>query len=391
MVLDKIIFPFKNIQYVQDESIKPTIKRIGWFCTYVPEELIIASGFTPFRITVNEKAKKAEGYFPINFCPFIKSSMEDLISSSENLSGVVFTNSCDGMRRFYDTCKVYFSSIPSFLLDVPRIKSSLSLQHFTANLEQMVSFLENTGSKTVSGKIRAGDLEQAIFICNAKRSLLEELDTCFKKLNKEIGVKNYFRILKLSMTAEPLSFIKELKGYLNEIYQFNKKDFGNSLNNKSRHGYPEIMIIGNFIDEERLWDIFDSLDCHISALDICSSERYFKRNLTESSGFQENRYKKSVEELVKNIAQSHLYKPQCMRMADLGGKISEIKNSIEKNNIKGVIFISQKFCDNTLLFYPFLREELNKIEIPSIFLEIEHRNFSAGQIKTRIQAFLEII
>lgn len=80
-----------------------------------------------------------------------------------------------------------------------------------------------------------------------------------------------------------------------------------------------------------------------------------------------------------------------MRMGDLGIKLDEIKNSISENKVKGVIFISQKFCDNTLLFYPLLRQELNGLKIPSLFLEIEHKNLSAGQIKTRIQAFLEII
>jgi benzoyl-CoA reductase/2-hydroxyglutaryl-CoA dehydratase subunit BcrC/BadD/HgdB len=38
-----------------------------------------------------------------------------------------------------------------------------------------------------------------------------------------------------------------------------------------------------------------------------------------------------------------------------------------------------------------LRQELQKINKQSLFLEIEHNNISTGQIKTRIQAFLEII
>jgi benzoyl-CoA reductase/2-hydroxyglutaryl-CoA dehydratase subunit BcrC/BadD/HgdB len=50
-----------------------------------------------------------------------------------------------------------------------------------------------------------------------------------------------------------------------------------------------------------------------------------------------------------------------------------------------------KFCDSTLLFYPLLRQHLSETGVQSLFLEIEHNNFSEGQIKTRIQAFLEIL
>ncbi|MBN1298388.1 MAG: 2-hydroxyacyl-CoA dehydratase, partial [Actinobacteria bacterium] len=98
-----------------------------------------------------------------------------------------------------------------------------------------------------------------------------------------------------------------------------------------------------------------------------------------------------AEKQITDIALGLFMKPQCMRMADLGAKIDEIRQTISKNKIKGLIFISQKFCDNTLLFYPLLRENLNMLRIPSLFLEIEHNNLSLGQIKTRIQAFLEII
>ena len=161
---------------------------------------------------------------------------------------------------------------------------------------------------------------------------------------------------------------------------------------------PEIMILGNFIDEERLWEIFDELDCKISADDLCSSSRYFE-NIIQSDNFSDIFGRKqeppneeiSIDRLLRDIAVRQLFKPQCMRMANLNDKIEEINKNIVKNKIKGIIYISQKFCDNTLLFYPLLREKLNENNIPSLFIEIEHNNLSVGQIKTRIQAFLEII
>ncbi len=80
-----------------------------------------------------------------------------------------------------------------------------------------------------------------------------------------------------------------------------------------------------------------------------------------------------------------------MRMSDLGSKLKEIENKIKTNNIKGVIYISLKFCDTMLYCFPLLKQRLNEFNIPTLYLEIEYNNFSEGQVKTRTQAFLEML
>lgn len=372
----------------------PTEKKsIGWFCTYTPEEIIAASGFKPVRITGKFKANKAEGYFPINYCPYIKSSMEEIINESANLSGIIFTNSCDGMRRFYDVCRKYLKEIPVFMLDVPRIKNSLSVEQYRNNIFSAISFLEEIGGE----KISESRLKYAIDQVIKKRFLLKKLNNYFKKYQKIIGVKNYFNIAGMAVTTGTEVFNEMLEKYLNTVVSefINLSNgFGNEGSNIAR-----ILISGNFLDEKKLWDIFEDMDCIIAAEDMCNTTRYFE-NISSTdkyindyikSGYSGTEYGSVLTRLVSDIAVRQLFKPQCLRMADLDAKLEDIKSRIKKNKIDGVVFISQKFCDNTLLFYPLLRQELQKINKQSLFLEIEHNNISTGQIKTRIQAFLEII
>ena len=394
MVIENNTLDFS--QFIKNGN-KSTLPKAGWLCTYTPEEIIIANGFWPVRITGREKAKKAEGYFPINFCPFIKSSMEDLLVLKHELSAVIFTNSCDGMRRFYDIASKYIPDLPVFMLDVPRNKNELAIEHFSRNILKMSGFLE-----AVSGrKMLLPDLISAQENSNEKRMLLKKLSNFFKNDQKEIGVKNYFNTLISSMTEETFYFTAGLKSYLEYVEireEHNLKKSGTEFDDTNIGHSPEIMIIGNFIDEDRLWEIFDELDCKILADDLCNSSRYFE-NIIRSGYFSDVFSKKpetsekgsTVGRLIHDIAVRQLFKPQCMRMANLNDKLEEINKNIAKNKIKGIIYISQKFCDNTLLFYPLLRENLNEKNIPSLFLEIEHNNLSVGQIKTRIQAFLEII
>jgi benzoyl-CoA reductase/2-hydroxyglutaryl-CoA dehydratase subunit BcrC/BadD/HgdB len=144
------------------------------------------------------------------------------------------------------------------------------------------------------------------------------------------------------------------------------------------------MIVGNFITEDKLWDMFQELDMSIAADDLCISNRYYEGSV-EADGST------SRKEMLDLLAKRYLGKPACMRMADTGLKLEEIMAKVRDNGVQGVIFISLKFCDTMLYSFPLIRKELAKLGIPVLYLEIEYNNFSEGQIKTRMQAFLEML
>ena len=57
----------------------------------------------------------------------------------------------------------------------------------------------------------------------------------------------------------------------------------------------------------------------------------------------------------------------------------------------GVIFYFLKFCDPHAFDYPYLREALEKAGIPSMAVEVEDRLPADGQLRTRFEAFIEMI
>jgi len=373
------------INYFSDsfKTTKDERLRIGWLCTYTPEEIILSAGFTPTRILGEDRGNKAEGYFPTNFCLYLKSSWESILNDISKLSAIVFVNSCDGMRRLYDTCKNYKPQTPSFMLDVPRINTDASLEHFSNNLFELAGFL----GELKKSKIEFGTLKKSIELVNKKRTLLKKLNHYYSEFNGLVDSSDYFNILKLSMISEPEIFVQDLHTYLEKIAE--KSAALEIVGTGENDGFPpRIMIIGNFINESKLWESFKELNCKIAFTDLCNSSRYYEGLIEDKGNASKN---SSIENLLGTIAARYLNKPQCMRMANLGIKLKEVKENVVNNNIKGVIFISMKFCDNTLLFYPLLRQHLSEIGVQSLFLEIEHNNFSEGQIKTRIQAFLEIL
>ncbi len=364
-----------GVFFKQSMSLSPHKSSIGWFCTYTPEELIIAGGFIPVRIFGRNKISRSESYFPINFCPYIKASWESLLCCAKDFKGLIFTSSCDGMRRLSDIASRYLKDTPSYLLDVPRLKNKDSMDFFSSNIEDMKIFIEKLRGK----KITVSELEEAIEIVNNKRQLLKKLQGFIRKFPHILDISTYYEIMELALVSEPRVFSNDLLKYL----EFIKKvtDENSSYLKINLKNYPSIMIIGSFIAEIKLWDMLTKMNLRLAFDDLCTSGRYFENSVKPGEN----------KDLINSIALSYLNKPQCMRMADLGFKFSDIKSNIVINDIKGVIYMGLKFCDTMLYPFSILKKKLNEMGIPILYLEIEYNNFSEGQIKTRIQAFLEML
>jgi benzoyl-CoA reductase/2-hydroxyglutaryl-CoA dehydratase subunit BcrC/BadD/HgdB len=62
-----------------------------------------------------------------------------------------------------------------------------------------------------------------------------------------------------------------------------------------------------------------------------------------------------------------------------------------KKGVQGVIFFFLKFCDPHAFDYPYLQEALEKAGIPSLVVEVEDQLQAEGQLRTRLEAFIEMI
>jgi len=282
------------------------------------------------------------------------------------------------MRRFFDTANKYLKDTPSYLLDVPHLREAGSIDFFANNLNNMKRFIENLNGKKISRR----EIKNAIILINKKRRLLKKYSQISTKLPEIISISSYFKVMELSMISAPEIFTDDLERYLKFIMEADAENMTNLQPNYKNT--PAIMIIGNFVTEEKLWGMLSTMNLKLASDDLCISSRYFEKQI--ELGDYSGDY-----DFLNLIAERYLNKPQCMRMADSGLKLKEIENNIIKNNIEGVIFISLKFCDTMLYSFPLLKQKLNDLGIPALYLEIEYNNFSEGQLKTRVQAFLEML
>ncbi len=366
------------------------VKNIGWLCTYTPEEMIIASGFNPIRILGSKRLNKSESYFPINFCPYLKSSWEALLNAEDSLSAVIFTNSCDGMRRLYDTAEHYLKDMPAYMLDVPRNTDIRAKDFFALKLKDLKVFLESLSGNDME----IDNITRAIELMNRKRTLLANFSRLFFQGHTDLKISDYYKIMELSTSSHINDFLSEFDKFIEPLIREENSipDPSGEKKGERDKNIPEVMIIGNLITEDKLWDLLSSIDLKLVSDDLCISSRYYTTLVNNGSPGQAGSGTRQEEDrLLRVLSERYLSKPHCMRMADMGAKIAKIEKKVIEDDVQGVIFISLKFCDTMLYSFPLIKQALSKLKIPVLYLEIEYNNFSAGQVKTRTQAFLEML
>ena len=62
-----------------------------------------------------------------------------------------------------------------------------------------------------------------------------------------------------------------------------------------------------------------------------------------------------------------------------------------QNKADGVIYCQMKFCDPEEFDYPWVKKACDKAGVPVLNLEVEQNTETAGQVRTRVQAFVEML
>lgn len=352
------------------ELVKSGKPMIGWFCTYLPEEILLAAGLHSYRIMESSPCiSRARACLSSNLCSYVMSSLEAALEGRYSfLDGLVIANSCDAMRRLYDAWR-HFVKAPPFIhmLDIPKKVDKESIKYF----RQCLIWLKEAIEAHYKIKITEQALKEAINITNQTRRLLSQLYHLRKEDNPPINGVEISSIMKSAMTQPKEEFNKRLSSLLLEIKnRMSEPNFSNT--NRTR-----ILITGGFIDQTEIVRLIEGLGAHVVCEELCTGIRYF-----------EDLVDVNIEPL-SALSKRYLNRPPCARMIDADKRFDYLWNLIEEYRIEGVIYYTLKFCDTNLFEFPYLRKRLREKGIPILFLDSDGSSSYLGQMRTRIEAFLE--
>lgn len=334
------------------------VEVIGYTCSYTPEELIIASGLQPYR--VSSLNASLSSLTPSFICPLARMLLNNIIRLKDFFSGFVVTHTCDPMWRLYDILKKKISK-PLFILRVPHnTDNDLSLEFFRRELLRLKGFLE----EQFKASIQYDSLVNAVNLCNENRGLLK--DIYMRNSNGEYFM-NGFKRLQAVMTGMWIPKTKH-----NSLLR-------NMILTPASYGGVRVHVNGTAIYDLSLIKAIEEANGFIASDDLCTGTRYFWFNVEES------------QDLVSSIAFRYLRRTPCPSMHPLHDRIKYLEFMVREFKVQGVITFTGRFCDPILYDYVHVKNTLKELGIPSTIIDYESIGQELGRIRSRVEAFIESI
>jgi benzoyl-CoA reductase/2-hydroxyglutaryl-CoA dehydratase subunit BcrC/BadD/HgdB len=341
---------------------------MGWSSIYTPEEIIYAAGIMPFRVTGESEPEsiKARAILSGNICPYVLSCLEEgLQGTYDFMDGVVIVSTCDARRRLYDGWRLFAKTPFVHMIDLPRTITPESRGYFKNQFLLFKSAIEAQFKCKITEKC----LMEAISLWNETRGLLNELQQIRKHKNPPVSGTEFLAVMKAGMSGDRKGFRDKLKDLLKGIDK--KKE---TSSNKSLR----VLITGSYLDQLSLVSLIEELGADVVCDDLSNGIKYFEGSVNIN------------REPIESLAEYYLQKSRHSLMADPEERFKYLLELIKEYDVDAVIYFSLKFCDNNLIDFPYQKYRLQQHEIPVLALEGERALVNLHQIKTRVQAFIEM-
>jgi benzoyl-CoA reductase subunit C len=343
-------------------------KRVfGWTCTYTPEEIIYAAQALPVMVLGDLSGTKlADAYLPSNSCSFARSCFNAALRGDyDYLDGFVESNSCDNRGKIFDMW-THFSKIPNiYFINTPHTNTEKAHQFFYDEVVKFKEWLENTFHIFISDQA----LKKAIEVYNTNRLLLKKVYDLRMKDPPLISGTEVLEITLSSTVTPKEEHSKMLNQLLQEI---------SSRSSQPKKGV-RLLVTGSVMDNTELIRTIEGVGGSVVADDWCTGSRYFW-NLVDSGG---NPLRAIAKRYLDKIPSSFMYSHK--------ERFKHVLDMAKRYDVEAAIVFVLKFCDTHMFDAPLLRDELKALDLPVLYLEWEHSMSGLAGLKTRIEAFIEMV
>jgi benzoyl-CoA reductase/2-hydroxyglutaryl-CoA dehydratase subunit BcrC/BadD/HgdB len=352
------------------ESWKQQGKRVmGYLCSAVPVEIFTAAGFLPFRLraTSSEGTNLSDAYFSSINCSFVRHCFNlALLGEYDFLDGLVVINSCDHVRRIYDhwarEIKTPFVRIMSF----PRKAGPPQVDWY----EQQLSELRRGIEEHFDLKISDDRLWEAIRLHNQTRRLQRQLYDLRKGERPPISGSDTLAVVVAS-TAMPKQRYNELLRELLEELRAAEGITGHRA---------RLMVLGSILDDPEYLRVIEDQGGLVVTDSNCFGARIIWEDVSEEPA-----------DPIRALAQHYVAdRHSCPRtFGEHERRTAFIHQMIRDFKVDGVIGERLAFCDQWGYAQYGLTNDFKETGVPYLALEREYVSAAVGQLKTRVQAFLE--
>ncbi|ABR49349.1 2-hydroxyglutaryl-CoA dehydratase, D-component [Alkaliphilus metalliredigens QYMF] len=352
-------------------------KVVGMYCVFSPQEIALAADAISVTLcgTKQEPIEDAEKELPRNLCPLIKSSYGFAITDKcpyFYFSDVLLAETtCDGKKKMYE---LMGKIKPMHIMNLPQTaEGEESLALWKNEMVRFKDFLE----KQFNVEITEEKLKDAIKLMNRERQAMKRLH----QLNAHKPAPLSGMDMMLAQWLKGFNVDKEAGIELIERLIHDVEDQMSKGQYAFSEGAPRILLTGCPIGSgsEKVLKLIEEAGASVVALENCTGYKGLDTMVDEH------------KEPMLALAEKYLSTP-CSCMNNNNGRLDLIKRMAAEYQVDAVVDLTWQAC-HTYNIESFTVKKYVKEELGLAFTQIEtdYSDSDVGQLKVRIEAFLETL
>src|SRR3990170_531957 len=360
-------------------------KIIGYFCAFAPIELILAADAIPVRVNSGwyDASKIGDRVVPVEVCPMVRSTIgAKMISLSpflEMSDALISVLTCDGMTKLSE---ILGDFKPVWTMPLPRVKDSdQSLRFWNEEIRSAKDNLEKlTGTKIDKKRLR-GSIELVQKATKVFRRLQE-----LRKGPPVIMGRDAMLVNQAFMWDDITRWTEKTATLCDELdMRVQQKNWACPPDT------PRVLVTGTpmiWPDDWKLPSLVEEASPQgvLVADELCSSDRL----LNDPVGIDEW----SIDDMLHGISERYLMASTCPCFTSSDGnedRINWLLNKVKEWKVNGVIYYVVRGCMLYAMEYTRVKKVLDRLNVPVYYLDTEYTREDIGQMKTRVEAFLEML
>jgi benzoyl-CoA reductase/2-hydroxyglutaryl-CoA dehydratase subunit BcrC/BadD/HgdB len=282
------------------------------------------------------------------------------------LDCLVFSNTCDGLRRLWDLWSAYIETVPTYMINNPqKLGLGGNRDYYLEELRRFRSHMEQVSGTRISDE----KLGEAIDLYDETRDLLRTLSALRKQDPPLLtGVEAF----EISMAATIMPGDRANPILRRVIEEASGREAEETYGTR-------VLVTGSILDHRALISMIEEEGGLVVADELCTSAKYYWHRIGRGG---------EPLEAIHAFLDS---RPLCACMHPIEARFDYLDEMIDEYDVEAVIDFNLKYCHPFLYEAPLLTEALEARDVPVTVLEVGHDMSGHGQLRTRIQAFLEML
>jgi len=360
-------------------------KIIGYSCMFAPIELILAAGAIPVRIGSGwyDAAKLGDRIMPVEVCPVIRSTigakMVNLSPYLELSDAIINPLTCDGRTKLSEILSDYKTI---WCMSPPRVKDdpqSMTLW------KKEIQVIKEKIEKLTGNKITRKNLKASI-------ELMQRATKAFRRL-QDLRKGPPVITGRDAMLVNQTSLWDNIERWTQKVNEL-CDELEKRVEQKEYACYPDtprVMVTGTPMLWPDSWKVPNIIEeSNPKGVLVVDEQCSGDRILYDPVGVDEW----TMSDMIDAISERYLMASTCPCFTSEHGnedRVNWIMDRIKEYKVDGVIYYVVRGCILYAMEYARIKRVLDRMNIPVYYLDTEYTREDVGQMKTRVEAFLEML